>query len=523
MTTFNSILTSLKLRRRPGSEDEIAAPTKREQRPTSAARNLQFDLYAQLSYMSSVATSGVSRAELFEHAAGLPYSSSSYFKTVHTMAKKLNVDYAEGCRLVAGKTDVEEVKSFLLRFAGAMSSGEDEQEFLLREATVRGESFGNIYERDTESLKKWADAYVTLIVAAGLIVIVAVISMMIYEVGVPIIVGLALTMVLVTCLGGWIIYVSAPKEVKTRLGGASSTEQKQAQKLFNITVPVGATIAALVLLVTGNLGYTLIIVAVSLFPTGYIIGRDDKKITKRDEDIATVVRVLGNITSAVGTTISEALNQIDKRSMGSLEPDITLLRLRLDAGINPKVCWRAFVVESGSELVDRTVTMFWDALDLGGEPGKAGNASSLFASQISFLRATRGMVAATFRWLVLPLHLAMTGLMLFIPEIMKLFTQQIAESARSIQEGNESRGGATSVPVGDLFAFGTVNISLVTTLVTFVVVVLTVANAYAPKAAEGGHSLKLASSLSTMILITGILMVIIPILARGLFSSIVNQ
>ena len=60
-------------------------------------------------------------------------------------------------------------------------------------------------------------------------------------------------------------------------------------------------------------------------------------------------------------------------------------------------------------------------------------------------------------------------------------------------------------------------------LVTFVVLVLTMANAYAPKAAEGGHSLKLTSSMSTMMMITGVLMVIIPKLAGGLFSSIVDQ
>ena len=494
MTTVNSILTSLKLRKKLDSETEVVKPKKKEKQPTSAARNLQFDLYAQLSYMSSIATSGVSRADLFEHASKLPYSSSHYFKTVHTMAQKLNVDYAEGCRLVSQQTDIEEVKSFLLRLAGAMSSGEDEAEFLLREATVRGESFGNIYERDTEGLKKWADAYVTLIVAAGLIVIVAVISMMIYEVGVPIIVGIAFTMVIVTCLGGWIIYVAAPKEVKTRLAGASSKEQLLAVKVFKITAPLGAIVAALVFLATGNLGYVLIIGAVFLFPAGHIIAKDDKKISKRDEDISTVVRVLGNITSAIGTTISEALVQIDKRSMGSLQPDITLLRYRLDAGIDPHLCWRTFVEESGSELVDRTVTMFWDALDMGGEPAHVGNASSLFASKISFLRATRGMVAATFRWLVLPLHLAMTGLMLFIPEIMKLFTQQINESRASITGNSDNSIPGSSVPIGDIFSFGNVNITMITVLVTFVVLVLTMANAYAPKAAEGGHNLKLASS-----------------------------
>ena len=70
-----------------------------------------------------------------------------------------------------------------------------------------------------EWLKKWTDADVTLVVASSLIVIVSVISMMIYNIGTTVVVGLAMTMVFVTILGGWIIYISAPKEIVTRVRG----------------------------------------------------------------------------------------------------------------------------------------------------------------------------------------------------------------------------------------------------------------------------------------------------------------
>ena len=356
--------------------------------PKPSQRNLQFDLFAQLSYMSAVATAGVTRTQLFEYSSQLPYSSSVYFRGVYTLARKLNTDYATASRVMAEQTDNVEIKGLLLRMAGAMSSGEEEAEFLRREAEIIGETFGNQYQRDVESLKKWADAYVTLLVASGLIVIVAVISMMIYQVGVTIIMGLALTMVGATCLGAWIIYAGAPREIKTRVSGPSSRLQLLGTKVFHLTAPLAVVVCSLMLLLDVELGLVLMAGALIIFPAGLIWVRDDKNLTGKDADIGTVVRVIGGMTSSLGTTPSEAIAKIDRRSMGSLMPEVTRLRYRLSAGIDPHMCWEAMSDEIGSELVDRTVKMFWTPMNLGGDPAKVGNACAFFATRVAYLRET---------------------------------------------------------------------------------------------------------------------------------------
>ena len=524
MTIMSSIRSSLKLRRKESSDLEggEVALRKGNRKVPGSDRNLLFDLFAQLAYLSTIATSGISRTELFEHASKMPYTSSKYFSNVHFLAQKLNVDYAEACRIVALRTKINEVRGFLLRLAGAMGAGEHEGDFLLRESEAMAASFANRYERDIESLKKWTDAYVTLVVAAGLIVIVSVISMMIYDIGTSITVGMALTMVFVTILGGWIIYVSAPHEVKTRAKGPTSDKQILAYKLFKLLTPIGVTLFAFALLFSVELGWAFLLLAVFLFVPGFIITQDDKRIGKLDADIPTVVRVLGGVTSAIGTTVTQALSQIDRRSMGSLTPEIDRLHLRLQAGIEPEMCWDRFVDETGSELVDRTKNMFWDALSLGADAGRAGSASALFSSNIAFLRANRGMVAATFRYLILPLHGAMVALLLFIPEIMKLFSLNIQASSDFLTKGASSNLPNSSLAIGELFTFGDINLGLVNFLVTFVVIVLTGANAFAPKAAEGGNNLKLTYNLAIMLTISGVLMIAVPMFARSIFQSIVS-
>ena len=442
-----------------------------KRRPNPNKRALEFDLFAQLSYMSALSTAGVSRRDLFAYVAELPYSTSVYFRNISMAARKLNIDYAEACRMEAGRTRAPDVRSLLLRLAGSLTAGENETEFLRREAQVIGETYGNRYSREVESLKKWTDAYVALIVAASLIVIVAVISMMVYPVGVGVVVGLALAMITAACLGAWTIYVSAPKEFKTRVKGPSSRLQKLGVSLFKICVPLAIASGSLVVLFGLGLGWALVLGGLLIFPPGFLFRKDDANLTRKEEDVATVVRVLGGVTAATGTTVADSLGKVDHRSMGSLKPEVMLLHNRLKAGVDPDLCWTTLVEESGSELVERTVQMFWHSISLGGEPGEVGNAAAFFSSKIAYLRASRKMVALTFEYLILPLQIALVGLLEFILEIMDVFSSGIG-TPEELTAGPGSALASTSLDITTLFTFGQINMELVNVLVTSVVLVI---------------------------------------------------
>ena len=69
----------------------------------------------------------------------------------------------------------------LLKQVRVVHTGEDEAEFLTREAAVLAEQYQAEYEQKIESLRKWTDAYAALTVSAGLIVVISMISMMIWK------------------------------------------------------------------------------------------------------------------------------------------------------------------------------------------------------------------------------------------------------------------------------------------------------------------------------------------------------
>jgi len=476
---------------------------------------LSVDLFCQLTYMSAIATSGLTRSQIFESASHLPYTSSRYFRDVHFLAQKLNYDYAQACRLIGEETKEPEPKALLLRLSGCFASGEPEADFLAREAHVMGEVYGNEYERAVETLRKWTDAYAALILSAALVIVVCVVSMIIYPVEPTFVVTLSGLVLMVTALGSWIMYRATPKEVKTHSLPDTSVERKLSWFLVKVFLPVAVAVSVLLLWRGVSMGNIMLVAAALLFPPGIVIMYDDWKIDKRDRDIAGLLRSVGGVTKAIGTTISEALTRLDLHSFASLQGGAKRLCDRLKLGIKPELCWGRFIAETGSELVNRSVRTFWDAVSMGGDPQEVGNKSSLFAMKVSLLRAHRRMVSSSFTWLCIAMHAAIAALLVFIYEIMRTFSGAL----QSMGTEAPASGQVPSLP-SFTFLLGGSQLELLHSMVIAVVIVLTGANAIAIKVTGGGHSLKFIFFLSITLAISGACFVFIPDIVALIFSSL---
>jgi len=476
---------------------------------------LGFDLITQLTHMSAVATAGISREQLFEGISRLDYSTSRFFRHVHLVARRLNYDYSAACEMVAEITGPENVRNVLLRFATSLSSGEGEARFLARETEVELELYGKQYERDMESLRKWSDAYVALMVSATLVVVISLVSMMIYSLGAGVIVGLGGLIIAITFMGGWIIYSVAPQETKTHSLRRRSPEQERAAALGRLLIPMAA-LAAAAAGITLGLGLALVVAAILITPVGIVAFKDDWKIDARDREIATFLRALGSVLGAVNTTVTEGLSRLNRRSLGSLEPHVQRLYVRLRHNMSPDLCWHSFSAESGSELVHRSVRIFWDALRLGGDAGQIGNLASMYAQKVSLLRASRRLVASTFGWVVVPLHAVLLGLLLFITEVIRIFGAELAK----VQEEALSGGVAEEAGVSTVLMYGAPNMAFVDIFVGAVVVMVTAANAFAPYAASGGHRYKLCAFAAIMMFMSGVALIVVPELVTAIFETV---
>jgi len=475
---------------------------------------LSFDMYYQLSYMSTIAASGVPRDQIFGHSAELQCSSAEYFKRVEMARKRLKYDYAHACRTVGEPAKDEEMKGLLLRFSSSLISGEPEADFLTREANARAADYENEYERNLEAMKMWTDAYVSLILSAILVVVIGIVSTMIWKIETALIIGMAFIAVSSTGVGVWLIWLVSPKEI-TVLKWPGSKEQKLAKKLFK---PVIATVIAVIImfLVTGqNLGVALLIIAAIVFPLGYIMARDDKKITKRDNEVGTFLRSLGGVCSALETTVSSALSRIDLDAINVLRSAVKNLHTRLTAGIKPKISWKMFIDETGSELTNRSVGMFYDAIEVGGSADQAGQQAALFANKLALLRAHRRTVSGPFRWLCITMHASIIVILIFITEVIVAFGAMVAQAQGSMPDMN---GSAPSIS-----AFSSFNLSgleMMQHLVLPLVIIFTIANAIVPALAEGGSRYKIFNNLGITAAISGVALLVLPRLANQLFITV---
>jgi len=462
----------------------------------------EFDMLYQLSYMSVIAAAGVPRARIFEKAAEAPCATAAYFKKVQLTSERLKLDYAKSCKMVAETTEDEEIQTLLYRFSSSLNSGEPESEFLTREAQARSQAYDNDYVSRIETLKLWTDAYVSLILSSVLVIIMGIISTMIWKVETIFIMGLTIASVGTSTLGVWLIYLMSPRELVV-LGQGGTKEQMLARRLFRLLAPFMGIV--LLLMLTGtNLGVLMLVGGILILPIGYISFKDDKKVCGRDAEVGPFLGSLGGIAGAIGTTIREALSKLDLDAIIAMRREVQRLFTRLNSGIKSRLSWNIFVNETGSELANRSVGMFFDAVDLGGDPERAGHHSSLFAAKIAILRSKRKMVSSPFRWLSLCMHTAIIALLIFITEVIGTFSRLVGQAEANMPQVS----GATTMKT--FTSFNLEGLETMRGLVIPLVIVFTVANALA----------KILYNLGSTMLISGFCLLALPTIAQSLFSSL---
>lgn len=465
-----------------------------------------FDLFYQLTYMSATSAAGISRNRIFQLARDLSNPAAQHFQRINELTENLRYSYPDACRMVGENVDSETTKNFLLRLSDALRSGEPLSPYLSREAKIQGEGYSGEYERKLESLQKWNDGYVAVIVSVALVVIINIVSTMIYDLGT----STMLAMMMVAAVSGlgvaWVISRAAPQEVKNVPLAEGCKEQHLARRLFQIFVPL-TVIASLALILLGvDIGWIMITASLLLAPIGVASSIADKTISKKSEEISAFLRSIGGTATSRGTTLKNALNHIKIDSFPTLEPDINRLTLRLNAFGKPALCWKMFGTETGSKLIEQTVDMFFETVNLGGDPEQAGILSSEFAMTTTMLRARRIGVTATFTWLTIVMHTVLAALMVFLLAIIQQFANLLHDAMAGIQQGEEAmQSMATGIMV-----FNLPQIPLLRAMTMGMVIMIAAINAFAMVSSEGSHLIKMCSHLSVLLFLSGVSFIVVP-------------
>ena len=488
---------------------------KRTAKASSDNAAISFDLLSSLTYMAALADGNPSRDILLRMTISQNYQTGIYFRQVYLLAKRMGFEYTRAFRMVARKAGASTVKNHLLRFAGAITAGVSESEFLAQEARVEREMYINNYYRSLEALAKWGDAYAALLVSISLVVVVAMISTMLNDLGDMFVTSLTGATFFVSFFGVYIIHRTAPHENKNYQNRHGPKLRRLAKRAFYFLVPPGVLLGIIIGWAFG-FPYFLLTIGVVLIPSGVLAWMENAKLNSLDQEAATFIRSLGNVTASLSSTLSAALLKIDRRSLDSLNPYLKRLQVLLDRKISTEKAWDAFRDEVGSQLMNRSTRMFVDGCALGGAPDRVGEIAAGYAMDTALMRDRRVVTAAPFAFLIIPLHFAMTGLTVFVMEIMIAFNDRISAAAAQLaaQSGSAGLSIAQSLPV-----FRGQDLTLMGYLTLATLISMTISNALAPKVALGGHPLNAALYGAITCLMTGFNMLIIPPVASGILDT----
>ncbi len=473
-----------------------------------------FDLFYQLTYMSAMAAAGLSRGKTFEIAAQSSSGAAVYFAAVNTLVDEFRYDYPEACRMVGNKAKSDNMKSFLLRLSDALRSGEPLAEFLSREAEVQGDDYRNKYERDLEGLKQWSNAFSSLIMSVSLIVIIQVVTSMIYSTDPTVMTSLVAAGIMMAGFGAWIIWRSAPREVMAVALGKGSPEQRRAFRLSKFLAPAGATLALALALVGVPPGLILIGLAIALLPIGYISLKSDRLTAKKDVEFSTFLRSTGGMATASGVTLKQALTRIDLSSFPTLESDIVRLSTRLQALVEPEICWHRFGLETGSRLISDVSDIFYGAVKIGGDPERVGFLCSLFTARVAQLRAKRRLTAGTFAGLGTVMQAVVAGIMIFVLSIVQNFALMVRELVPTGEVASEAQA-SMSMSIAN---FTDAELQFLGIITITMILMLGLVSAAAMLFSDGGYKLKVAFYLAIIAFVSGICFLAVPPMVAGILT-----
>jgi flagellar protein FlaJ len=487
------------------------------------------DLLFMTTYMASLAIANATRPEIFSFAANRhEYISAKYIGKVDTFVKKWNYSYSEALTIVAERTDNDILRSMLNRYANSIDSGVPDEDFLSNElATVRS-VYRNQLEQGMSMLQKWGDAYVAMLLSGTVIAVIIMISVVIYAPSdIQSTFNMSYGIILAICVFGiTLMYTTVPDDPKSHgLVARMSKEQDTIRAMERIVVPLTLGVVILLAVLGVAASMIFILAGILMAPMGIIGFIDDSNITQRDNDFSVFIRSFGAIMGGQGTTAVYALGSIDRKSLPALEPLVNSVYSKLNLGLDEKQVWDRFIGEAGSNLIYKYLNIYRDTVALGGPPEPIGTVVGSSMLEQTLLREKKDMLSKGFIVLLVPMHVAMTGLFVALYQILVVLTDSVAAMMTKFQSVAATSGGMSGgtsmsgVFGGGMNLFTNFPKEAMQTYVSITLAILTVSNIIAARIVGGGDRYMYYFYAAIFCTLTGLVLLLAPSVVGLFFSS----
>lgn len=489
-------------------------------------RKMASDILFMVTYMDSLAIARATRPEIFANTAEKQeYVSSKAIKKVEFFVKRFGYSYVQSLSMVAERTENGLLKTLLNRFGNAMESGVPDTEFLDGELSSSMEIFRNNQESGYELLKKWSDAYIAMLLASVVIAVTIMVAVAIYTPG-EVSETLSITywiILLITIFGIGTMFQTVPTDERVyKADEWTSKEQGMLRRMEKIILPVTFAAWLVTWAIGVPAGVIFILVGVMLAPLGIIAFIDNRNVIARDEEFPNFIRGIGSIMGGKGAPMSQALGEVDKKSLETLSPQLQSVYSKLNLGLDEDLTWRRFIGECGSNFIYKYFSIFRDTVKMGGNAQKIGTVVADSMLEQVLMRKRRELASMGFVVLLVPMHAAMAGIFISLYHIMVTLSQAITEVMVSFETAGA--GGVGGDALGGAFGGGMMGIfvdfpeAMVHAYVVNILAIICLANTIVAKLAVGGDRSIAYPFFALMLVITGALFIVVPPVVSLFFS-----
>jgi len=470
---------------------------------------LDIDFLYSLLHMYIVSTGFQPPGEIVKSASKGPYGHySKVYRRAAELAKRWGYTVPEALSLSSRGERNKVFKEFMERLAIISAVGEEVKSFLKVEYETIKFNYQNYYNRSLDSLNVLYGAYASTMVS----VIFAVTTMMLLffffgGTSLRIVVLSYIAALIAIAVLGVLVILKAPKDLFEARRSRNPTALL-ADLLAVVGLVLGVIISYMILSHGVNyvtVGFSFIVFGLLFIPAGYIINNMENMIDEYDKFFPVVIRSLGIYLSQV-PDLRQAVKELSRIEVGKLRKLLENLQASLTMGVDKSVAMAKFAAQTRSENIYRSLQVFSEAIDHGGDLNEAGVALSDHMNLLLTLRERKLQVTGNFLSTLILMHVSVIAIMVFMAEMMYYFSQLLIPLRASV-----------SASLANVFVFGNINVPLLESSTIIFAAVITIINAFIIAVTKVGSPRSFYLFLAILLIMTGGTIVGVAVLMSYLF------
>lgn len=439
-----------------------------------AGPKVDLDLLYALLHMRAVASGKPPATKLLEAVSveKLYGFYSEMLGKAYLLAREWGYNVSEALSYIAKNIEEKAFREVVQRLAATIRLGADLEKFLETEYNTLLHEYQYHYQRVINNMRVILGVYVATMAA----LVFALSSLMLLgfffgDYGPLLTQAYIASAAAALGLGGLVI-IMLPKELFD-VKGALARENRLillSDLLGGLGVAAGIAAAALYLsgreLSIQNLSLALVIAGIPPLSAGILALVHESRVQDVDVFFPVFIRSLGSFVATI-PSLKQAIKQVLRADLGRLTKLILRFHVRLESEIPPRIAWKRFAAESGSELVRRGSRIFQDSIEYGGDPELTGTLVSDHNNVLLGLRRLRAQVSSNFTSTGIIIHAAVVAISVFILGLVSYFNQVITLLTANL----------TST-VSQYFFLSPVDVGFLNKIIYLFIVSITVINAY---------------------------------------------